>query len=337
MLRLALPSNPEWQEPTLAFLESCGLPVQRRSSRRYTGSIPSLPDSVVLFQRVADIPAKVEDGTVDLGIAGFDRFCEVHTQDGDGLPLVEDLGFRKAELVIGAPESWLDVTSLADLAEIALELREKGKQLRIATKYPRLVERFLLSRNITHFLLVEAGGAVEAAPAMGYADIIADITSSGTTLRENRLKTIQDGTIFTSQACLLGNRRRLAEDPEALSATRTILELMEARLRASTYYSIIANIRGGSPEEVAAHVRTQPETAGIQGPTISRVYSKDEGEGWYAVTIVVEREAVMPAVEHLRRIGGNGITVSPTTYVFEDKCQAYERLQAALRGVGEEK
>ena len=337
MLRLALPSNPEWLEPTLAFLESCGLLVQRPNVRRYTGTLSPIADSVVLFQRAADIPAKVEEGTVDLGIAGLDRFCEVHVQDGGGLPLIEDLGFRKAELVIGVPESWLDVTSLADLAEISLEFREKGRQLKVATKYPRLAEKFLLSRNITHFLLVEAGGTIEAAPAMGYADIIADITSSGATLRENRLKTIQDGTIFTSQACLLGNRHRLSENPEALDATRTILELVEARLRASIYYSIIANIRGESAEEVAAHVKAQPEIAGIQGPTISRVYSKHEGTDWYAITIVVEKDKVMPAVEHLRQIGGNGITVSPTTYAFEDKCLAYERLLAVLSEVQKER
>ena len=330
MLRLALPSNPEWQEPTLAFLESCGLSVQRTDVRRYTGTISSVPGSTVLFQRAADIPAKVEEGAVDLGISGLDRFCEIHVPDGDGLPLIEDLGYRRANLVIAVPEAWLDVTSVADLSEVALEFREKGKQLRLATKYPRLVEEYLLSRDISHFILVEAGGTIEAAPAMGYAAIIADITSTGATLRENRLKTIQGGTIFISQACLLGNRRRLEENPEALSATKTILELMEARLRASTYYSIIANIKGDSPDEVASYVKARPEIAGIQGPTIAPVYSRNEDRRWYAITLVVERDKVMSAVEHLRQIGGNGITVSPTTYVFEGGCHAYDQLLTVL-------
>lgn len=265
-----------------------------------------------------------------MGIAGLDRFSEVHVQDGDGVSMVEDLGFRRADLVIGVPDSWLDVSSLADLVDVSGEFREKAKQLRVATKYPRLVERFLLSNNISHFLLVEAGGAIEAAPAMGYADIIADITSSGTTLRENRLKTLQDGTVFTSQACLLGNRRRLAEDHDALEAAKTILELVEARLRASTYYNITANIESDSPKQVAGHVLDRPEFAGIEGPTISKVYSKDGGGSWYAVTMVVGRDMVIPAVQHLRLIGGNGITVSPTTYVFEDRCEAYERLLGVL-------
>lgn len=330
MLRLALPSNPEWQEPTLAFMESCGLPVQRTDVRRYTGTISSIPGSTVLFQRLADIPGKVEEGAVDLGISGLDRFREIHLPEGDGLPLIENLGFRRASLVIAVPEAWLDVGSVADLSDVALEFREKGKQLRIATKYPRLVQQYLLSRDISHFMLVEAGGTIEAAPAMGYADIIADISSTGTTLRENRLKTIQGGVVFTSQACLLGNRCRLEESPEALNATKTILELMEARLRASTYYSIIANIKGDSPEEVAYHVKARPEIAGIQGPTIAPVYSRNEDGQWYAITLLVERHKVMSTVEHLRQIGGNGITVSPTSYVFEGSSQAYDRLLAAL-------
>ncbi len=330
MLRLALPSNPEWRDPTLAFLESCGLGVQRPSARRYSGAIPSVPGISVLFQRAADIPGKVEEGAVELGVAGLDRFSEIHVQDGYGMTLIEDLGFRRADLVVAVPESWLDVTASADLADIAVEFSDKGKQLRVATKYPRLAERFLLSRNINRFVIVESGGTVEAATAMGYADIIVDITSTGTTLRENRLKTIDDGTVFSSQACLIGNRSLLAQNPEALVNAKVVLEMVEARLRASGYYSIIANIKGDSPQQVAAHVQEYPEIAGIEGPTVCQVHSQDGSADWYAVTMVVAKEKVITAVEHLRKLGGNGITVSSTAYVFEGRCQAYERLLAAL-------
>lgn len=331
MLRLALPSNVEWQEPTLTFLESCGLPVERPDVRRYTAAIRSLPGANVLFQRVADIPLKVEEGRADLGIAGLDRYRESHREDGDGIILIEDLGFQRCELVIGVPDSWIDVSSLADLVDLSLEFREQGKQLRAATKYPRLVQQFFLARDLRNFTLVEAAGAMEAAPAMGYADIIADISSSGTTLRENRLKTLTDGTILTSQACLIANKRLVAQESGKLSLIKTILEFIEARLMANLYYNVTANLKGETAEEVAQNITSNPKVSGMQGPTIARVYSKGaDGGSWYAATVVVERDKVMEVVEYLRRIGGNGITVSPMSYVFEDTCRSYQRLLSEI-------
>jgi ATP phosphoribosyltransferase len=172
---------------------------------------------------------------------------------------------------------------------------------------------------------------LEAAPAMGFADIIADISSSGTTMRENRLKMIVDGTILKSQACIIGNRRLLAQGESSRLETRGLLEHIEAYLRARDFFSITANIRGNTPEEVAAHVAQRPEVAGLTGPTISRVYSRDE-ETWYAVTTVVPRERLLEAVDHLRQIGGSGITVFQAHYVFQDQCSSYETMLQALGG-----
>ena len=165
---------------------------------------------------------------------------------------------------------------------------------------------------------------------MGYADFIVDITSTGNTLRENQLKTISGGTVVKSQACLFANKDLLSRDPDALAGVRILLELIEARLRASEYYSIIANIQGESPAQIAGHIQSHPEIAGIEGPTVSQVFSKDGETGWYAVTMVVERDKVITAVDHIRGIGGNGIIVFPTTYVFEAKCTTYDNLLEQL-------
>ena len=330
MLRLALPSNPDWQELTLAFLGDCGINVRRVNARRYTGTIPAIPTASVLFQRAADIPRQIEQGAVELGLAGLDQFCEAHSTGGDGIALLDDLGFRHADLVIAVPESWEHITSCADLVALTADSEKPDKQLRIATKYPKLTERFLISNKVTEFTIVESGGTLEAAPAMGYADIIVDITSTGNTLRENQLKPISGGTVIKSQACLIGNLRLLAQDAEALDGVKTILEMIEARLRASEYYSIIANIKGESSSNVASQVQLLPEIAGIEGPTVSQVFSSEGGTAWYAVTMVVQRAKVMKAVDHLRSIGGTGVTVSPTTYVFEAECRAYQRLLRAL-------
>ena len=330
MLRIALPSNADWLDPTLDFLNSCGLPVKRVTARRYTGRMPAVPGAVVLFQRSADIPRQVEAGAAEIGLAGLDQFLEAHADDGPGMLLVKSLRFRGADLVIAVPDSWDDVTSAEDLANRSRQYESEGKSLRVATKYPQLTRRYLEGQGAVNFSIIEAGGTLEAAPAMGYADFIVDITSTGNTLRENQLKTISGGTVVKSQACLFANRDLLNRDADALAGVRILLELIEARLRASEYYSIIANIQGESPAQIADHIQSHPEIAGIEGPTVSQVFSKDGETDWYAVTMVVERDKVITAVDHIRGIGGNGIIVFPTTYVFEAKCTTYDNLLEQL-------
>ena len=244
ILRLAIPSDGELHESTLGFLRSSGVPIDRPNPRRYTASIPNLRDTSVLFQRTGDIPLKVEEGSADLGITGLDRFLESRAEGGDSFLVKDDLGFGRCELVMAVPDSWMDVTSMNDLADLSIELRERGRDLRVATKYPRLVQRHLYRFGVNYFSLVQSSGTLEAAPAMGFADIIADISSSGTTLRENRLKTIVDGTILKSQACIIGNRRLLAGEESSRLETRGLLEHIEAYLRARDFFSITANIRG---------------------------------------------------------------------------------------------
>lgn len=279
----------------------------------------------MLFQRAADIPLKVEEGSADLGISGLDRYLELRADGGDSILVMEDLGFGRCELVIGVPDSWVDVTSMDDLADLSIELRELGKELRIATKYPRLLQRHLFRHGVNYFSIVQSSGTLEAAPAMGFADAIADVTSSGVTMRENRLKPVGGGTLLTSQACLIGNKRLLALEQSAVEETERLLEHLEAYLRARDFFSITANICGDSPEEVAANVTRLPEVSGLKGPTISKVYADNLGT-WYAVTMVVPRDKLLVAVDHIRRIGGGSVTVLQPHYVFQDQCEAYQDL-----------
>ena len=223
-LRLAIPSDGALYEPTLDFLRACGMPNRRVSSRVYTGRLSGVPGVNTLFQRASDIPGKVEDGTADCGITGLDRVIESTQEDGDATVVMEDLRFGGCELALAVPETWLDVTTTADLADIALEFRERGRELRVATKYPRLTQRFLFARGINYLKLVPSSGTLEVAPAIGQADLIADITATGTTLRENRLKTLVDGTILTSQSCFIANRRALRESGAKMALVKAVLE-----------------------------------------------------------------------------------------------------------------
>ena len=324
VLRLAIPSDGALHESTLMFLRSCGLGVLRPNSRRYTAAIPALDGVTVLFQRGSDITSKVEEGSADMGIVGHDRYLDSRREGGDAIIVIDTLGYGNSRLVLGVPDSWVDVSSLADLAELSVEMREEGRDIRIATKYPRLVERFLLGNGVNYFTLVQSSGTLEAAPTMGFADIIADITESGVTMRENHLKNVHGGTIMTSSACLIGNKALLVADPEKLRLAKAMAELMEGRLQSQEFYSVTANMRGENPEEIAGYVFKSAEISGLRGPTIAKVYTPD-GQDWYAVTVVVQKDKLLDAVAHLRRVGGS-VTVSQPSYVFGSACEAHARL-----------
>ena len=325
MLRLAVPSDGPLHEPALLFLRSCGIGVLRTNLRRYTAEIPAVPGVTVHFQRGADIAPKVEEGSADMGIVGQDRFLETRREGGNAASVIDNLGFGHSELVIGVPDSWVDVTSVADLADLSLEFREQGRDLRIATKYPRLVERFLLSSGVGFFSMVPSTGTLEASPAMGHADIIADISSTGTTMRENRLKTVRGGSIMTSEASLICNRALLAADDSKLELAKALVERIEAHLEAQEFYSVTVNMRGEVAEEVAGYVLGHGDISGLRGPSISKVYTRD-GEGWYAVTVIVEKGKLLEAVDRFRQIGGSSVTVSQPNYVFHSECKAVARL-----------
>lgn len=331
MLRFAVPSKGALADETLRFLESCGLKVARPNPRRYTASIKTLPDVEVLLHRAPDIVEKVAAGTIDLGVSGYDLVEELGGESDDLVVAYDDLGFGYCELVLAVPDSWIDVTSWQDVADLAAEYARAGRQLRIATKFPNLARQWCSEHDINVFALVDSQGATEAAPALGYADIIADLTATGTTLRDNHLKMINGGTLLQAQACLIANRRTLAADPARQRIVQSILELIEARRRARTYVSVIANVPGESVAEVGARVASYPELAGLQGPTVAPVWNKDgSGAGWFAVSLVVDAAIVLSAVEHLRAIGSSGITVLPVHYVFADQAQSFAKLREEM-------
>ena len=324
-MRIALPSDGELYDSTIAFMRACGLTVSRPNSRRYTGTVPAIPGVEVLFQRAADVTQKVEEGSAELGVTGLDRVLEYRNDEARASVLIEDLEYGRCEFVMAVPDSWMDVTSLSDLADLALEFRQEGKQLRIATKYPRLLRGYLYERGINYFTLVPASGAMEAAPSAGYADLIADLTATGVTLRENQLKQLDEGTILASQACLIANPVLLSVSSEALALARPIVELMEGHLRAEPYYRLTANVRAASAEEVSSTVLARPDLAGLRGPTVARVYNIEE-QDWFNVSLLIKKGQLLEAVDHLRDCGAIDVAASQLSYLFDGHSEAYENL-----------
>jgi ATP phosphoribosyltransferase len=323
-IRLALPSKGRLELATIDFLASAGLRVDKPNPRQYFARIPALPGLTVMFQRPGDIVVSVREGSVDFGLAGLDAVEERRGADGEILVLHEALNFGHCALTLAVPEEW-PVQSVSDLRPLTSDLHHP---LRVATQYPNLTSRFLTAHAIPH-ALIAAEGTLEVAPAIGYADIIADLVSSGQTLHDNRLRALDDGVILRSQAVLFANRAALKTRPEVLALARQLLEYIEAYLRGQENYMVVANMRGDDPAAIARALFAQPDLGGLQGPTLAPVFTRS-GELWHSVTIVVHKDRLIPAVKALRAVGGSGVIVAPITYIFEEEPERARRLNSNL-------
>jgi ATP phosphoribosyltransferase len=334
-VRVALPGKGALEEATLSFLAECGMKVSRSNPRQYIARMKSMPDVEVVFQRAADIPALVQSGDAALGITGYDILAE-HRGYGDReideddqaehlMVLERDLGYGNCRLVIAVPETWIDVSNCADLWHLAGYYREhKGRGLRIATKYPILTNQFLRRHNITHCKIFSPHGALEAAPLTDTADLIVDLTETGTTLRENHLKLLDDGVVLHSQACLIGNARLLMQQPAALKVTETMLELMEARTHARNRSLLTAEVQAESIEEIRRIcTRINQELHTMVSDIEFRVLSSESivsAPGWHTISGVVNMGNSAPELLNivivLRRAGAVHMNVIPLTYRF---------------------
>jgi ATP phosphoribosyltransferase len=325
-VRLALPSKGRLAEQALELLSNAGMSVHKPNPRQYQATIPNLPGLTVLFQRPGDIVVSVRDGSVDFGITGWDVVDERRGNDGKVIVIHPALGFGFCSLHAIVPETWEHVNCMADLLQVRGQM---NRPLHIATKFPNLTEKFLSRYRLQDSELIFSEGTLEIAPTIGYADLIIDLVSTGTTLRDNRLKQLEDGEILASQACLIANRESLKGNPQALSMARSLLEFIVAHLRAVDNVSIFANMRGETPEEIAQRIFTCNVIGGLQGPTLSPVITR-QGEKWYAAHLVVHKDQLAQAIAELRSVGGSGVVVSPVIYIFEEEPKEYQDMLSIL-------
>lgn len=334
-IRLAIPSKGVLQKSTAEFLANCGMKIVRRNPRQYEATIPSLPGVKVIFQRPGDIVQGVRQGSLDFGISGLDMVHELAFGEiGSKILILHDaLGYGDCSLNLAVPDA-APAKTMQQLAEWATQMAQNGQTLRVATKFPKLTRAFLDEHQISSYKLTSVEGTLEIAPVLGYADMIADLVSTGVTLRDNHLRPLTNGTILSSQSCLIANRHALQEREGALELARTLLEYMEAHLRAENSYTLTANVRGDSPQAIADKMFDKPHISGLQGPTISQVVASSQlpqKERWFAVNIVVQKSDLVEAIAELRSIGGSGVIVSPCTYIFEEEPLRYRQMLEALK------
>ena len=205
-LTLAIPSKGRLMEATAECLSAAGFGIERSGADRgYRGRLTGIVGVTVAFLSASEIAQNLRDAKIDLGVTGQDLLHEKIPPDDPSVKLLVRLGFGPADVVVAVPECWLDVATMADLDEIAESFYEcHGRRLRVATKYHNLTRRFFAEKGVTGYRIVESLGATEGAPAAGIAEIIVDITTTGSTLAANNLKILDDGLILKSQAVLAG-------------------------------------------------------------------------------------------------------------------------------------
>ncbi|KAJ6427727.1 hypothetical protein OIU84_023180 [Salix udensis] len=318
---------------TLDLLKDCQLLVKQVNPRQYVAEIPQLSNLEVWFQRPKDIVRKLLAGDLDLGIVGFDTFSEYGLGNEDLIIVHNALGYGDCRLSLAIPNHGIfeSINSLRELSQ--MPQWTAAKPLRVATGFTHLGPKFMKDNGFLNVTFSIADGALEAAPAMGIADAILDLVSSGTTLKENNLKEIEGGVLLESQAILVARKKSLIEQKDARDRTKEILERFEAHLRAVDQFTVTAHIRGSSAEEVAGRVCSQPSLSGLEGPTINPVFSKRNGKvtpDYYAIVICVPKKALYKSVQQLREIGGSGVLVSPLTYIFEEVTPRWKELLLKL-------
>jgi ATP phosphoribosyltransferase len=201
MIRIGVPSKGRLMQDCFDWFGARGIAMRRVADREYSGVVEGVEGVVPVLLSAGEIPRELAAGRIHLGVTGSDLVRE--QLDKDEVVEVARLGFGHADLVIAVPNVWIDVETVDDLDAAAAGFRTAhGHRLRIATKYHRLVREFLQAQGVADYQLVDSQGATEGAVKNGAAEAIADITSSGETLRANHLRVLSDGLIHASEAVL---------------------------------------------------------------------------------------------------------------------------------------
>ena len=302
-MRIAVPNKGRLHDPSIDLLERAGLHLENGADRRlYAATVD--PDVTVVFARAADIPEYVADGAADMGITGLDQVQEAGVGNVDSLL---DLEFGRCRLVLAAPEDG-DVETVEDL--------EGGT---VATEFPTITRDFFDDAGI-EATIVEVSGATELTPHVEMADAIVDITSTGTTLKVNRLAVLEE--VLSSSVHLFA-REDVVDDPK-VEEVRTALSSVIA---ADGKRYLMMNV----PKERLEDVREV--IPGLGGPTIMDIandgessdspssqnasHSANGGGEKVAVHAVVDERDVFETITDVKACGASGILVTEIERLVE--------------------
>jgi ATP phosphoribosyltransferase len=317
-LVIAVPSKGRLQDNAAAFFARAGLSlIQGRGARDYRGRIAELDGVEIAFVSAAEIVGLLAAGQAHMGVTGEDLLRESIADADIKVELLAPLGFGHANVVVAVPQAWIDVKTMADLEDVAAAFRaRRGTRMRVATKYVNLTRRFFAARHVTDYRIVESLGATEGAPAAGAAELIVDITTTGSTLAANSLKVLDDGVILRSEANLVAS---LAApwDAKAREVARGLLSRIAAEEVARTTREVSTSLPSAMPDffvkaEAIFAARRRRQTA----------------DGFIVLTCPTDRVAAL--ADWLIAQGARDVTVGALDYVFAATNPLYEKLVARL-------
>jgi ATP phosphoribosyltransferase len=309
-LIIAIPSKGRLKEQVEAWLADCGLELTAAGGARgYSGILKGVPEAQVRLLSAADISEALDVGEVHLGVTGEDLLRE-RDEDLDGRALLlKALGFGRADLVVAAPKSWLDVDTMADLEEVAHDyLARTGRRMRVATKYLAQTRAFFARHGVADYRITESGGATEGAPAAGAAELVVDITTTGATLAANGLKVLADGVILKSQAQLAASLKARWTAGQ-LAAAERLLRIVEGRTAALRSATLTWPAAGDAAE-----------AAVVEGLVAAGATRRPHG-------LLVEVGQLAEASLTLAAAGLGPVTAARPDFVFEVVCPAAEALR----------
>lgn len=221
-IKLGVPSKGRLMEKTFDWFGKRGIGLRRTGSEReYAAAVDGVEGVELVLLSAGEIPRELAAGRIHLGVTGSDLVREKLAAWDTRVVEEQLMGFGHADLIIAVPKCWMDVDTLDDLDAAAAAFRKvHGFRMRIATKYHRLVRDFLRDNGVADYQLVDSQGATEGTVKNETAEAVADITSSGETLRANHLKLLSDGLVHKSQATLFRSKNAVFTDADrkALSA-----------------------------------------------------------------------------------------------------------------------
>ncbi len=276
-LKIVIPNKGRLSIKTIELLQTIGLEFETQE-RSLMSQVKNLPITI-LYVRASNIPEYVQDGIADLGVTGLDLAKE----QAANIVILKKLGYGNADLVVAVPEK-SNIKKVSDL-----------KNKNIVTSYPHLTKKYLQSKKIKSNV-IEVDGAVEITPFLGLADAITDLTSTGTTLKTNKL--IPLDTILKSEAILITNNKSQQEKGSEIDS---ILTRLDAAITAQKKVYIMMN----APEEKLEEIKKI--TPGLSSPTIMKLAK----EGMVAIHSVIDKNGSWEVVEKLKKIGASGILIMP--------------------------
>ena len=323
-IRLALPSKGQLHDGAMDLLKTAGYKVRRMSDRQYEAAIVGQPRFHVVFMRPTDIAIQAQEGRCHLGVTGRDVFAEQTVESLTAVVVVPDLGYGGCRLAIAVPESWIDVSHVMDLVDLTTEFKSAGRGFRVSTKYPALTRRFFRKNGIFHYQLIHSEGALELHPSLGIADIIVDLTSSGTTLKDNRLREIEEGTVLESAACLVGHApslKRLIDEGGTGPLARFLDALDGVRgVDQSLHVEIVGQGSSTDADPAEQVARLIQENGGRQVARGSIIL--DQGRPGWRITALLGAQALVGCRRALIELGASRLVGVTPRLVFDRDTQS---------------